>query len=116
MSARATARPMPLPAPVTRAILSTIASDLLRLRARPSNRRRRGSRQRLIATLALDLAAAGRQSRRRMSRSPPQASSPPGPSPLAYVARPQGKAGGKVLVLHAWWGLNDFIRGLCDRF
>ena len=51
-----------------------------------------------------------------MSRSPAQASSPPGPSPLAYVARPQGDAAGKVLVLHAWWGLNDFMRGLCDRF
>lgn len=37
------------------------------------------------------------------------------PPALTYVARPRGAVGGKVLVLHAWWGLNDFIRGLCDR-
>jgi carboxymethylenebutenolidase len=34
---------------------------------------------------------------------------------ITYVARPQGAVAGKVLVLHAWWGLNDFIRRLCDR-
>ena len=36
-------------------------------------------------------------------------------SPLVYIARPRGAAAGKVLVLHAWWGLNDFMRGFCDR-
>jgi carboxymethylenebutenolidase len=33
-----------------------------------------------------------------------------------YLAVPKkGNAPG-VLVLHAWWGLNDFFEGLCDRF
>ena len=32
-----------------------------------------------------------------------------------YLAIPEGGSGAGVLVLHAWWGLNDFIRGLCDR-
>jgi len=32
-----------------------------------------------------------------------------------YVARPQSGQGRGVLVLHAWWGLNQFCRGFCDR-
>lgn len=28
----------------------------------------------------------------------------------------QGKSNPAVIVLHAWWGLNDFIRGFCDKF
>lgn len=32
----------------------------------------------------------------------------------AYLSQPAGSVR-PVLVLHAWWGLNDFIRGLCDR-
>jgi len=32
-----------------------------------------------------------------------------------YVARPATAAGPGVLVLHAWWGLNPFLRGFCDR-
>ncbi len=32
-----------------------------------------------------------------------------------YLALPEGGAGPGVLVLHAWWGLNDFIRSFCDR-
>ena len=35
--------------------------------------------------------------------------------PSYYVARPRSGEGRGVLVLHAWWGLNPFIRGLCDR-
>lgn len=32
-----------------------------------------------------------------------------------YVARPAAGMGRGVLVLHAWWGLNPFLRGFCDR-
>ncbi len=32
-----------------------------------------------------------------------------------YVAVPQSGKGAGVLVLHAWWGLNDFFRDFCDR-
>ncbi len=32
-----------------------------------------------------------------------------------YLALPQEGAGAGLLVLHAWWGLNDFIREFCDR-
>jgi carboxymethylenebutenolidase len=36
--------------------------------------------------------------------------------PGSYLAEPAAPNGKGVLVLHAWWGLNDFIRSLCDRF
>ncbi len=32
-----------------------------------------------------------------------------------YLALPSNGAGPGVLVLHAWWGLNDFFKQLCDR-
>jgi carboxymethylenebutenolidase len=32
-----------------------------------------------------------------------------------YLAIPQAGKGPGVLVLHAWWGLNDFFREVCDR-
>lgn len=32
-----------------------------------------------------------------------------------YLAVPRSGKGAGVLVLHAWWGLNEFIRGVCDR-
>ncbi len=32
-----------------------------------------------------------------------------------YLVVPSGGTGPGVLVLHAWWGLNDFIKSLCDR-
>jgi carboxymethylenebutenolidase len=35
--------------------------------------------------------------------------------PEGYLATPPGGEGPGVLVLHAWWGLNDTIKALCDR-
>jgi len=32
-----------------------------------------------------------------------------------YLAIPQNGKGPGVLVLHAWWGLNDSLRRFCDR-
>jgi carboxymethylenebutenolidase len=35
--------------------------------------------------------------------------------PAGYLAVPRSGAGPGVLVLHAWWGLNDTIREICER-
>ena len=35
--------------------------------------------------------------------------------PDGYLALPESGRGSPVLVLHAWWGLNDTIRAYCDR-
>ena len=32
-----------------------------------------------------------------------------------YLALPTGGEGPGVLVLHAWWGLNDFFKDFCER-
>jgi carboxymethylenebutenolidase len=37
-----------------------------------------------------------------------------GSTAMAYVARPKTAAAGGILVLHEWWGLNDFIKGQAD--
>lgn len=39
----------------------------------------------------------------------------PQTQPDGYLAFPPTGKGSGVLVLHAWWGLNDTIRGFCDR-
>lgn len=36
-------------------------------------------------------------------------------SPGHYLAIPRRGSGPGVLVLHSWWGLNAFFRGVCDR-
>lgn len=38
-----------------------------------------------------------------------------GKSSEAYLALPKSAKGHGVLVLHAWWGLTEFFKGLCDR-
>ena len=38
-----------------------------------------------------------------------------GQSLRAYLARPDADEGVAVLVLHAWWGLNETFQGVCDR-
>ena len=35
--------------------------------------------------------------------------------PDGYLAVPPSGKGRPVLVLHAWWGLNDTMRAVCDR-
>jgi dienelactone hydrolase len=32
-----------------------------------------------------------------------------------YLASPTSHPVGGMLVLHAWWGLNEFLRSLCAR-
>jgi carboxymethylenebutenolidase len=32
-----------------------------------------------------------------------------------YLALPESRQGRGILVLHAWWGLNEFFKQLCDR-
>jgi carboxymethylenebutenolidase len=33
----------------------------------------------------------------------------------AYLAQPANASGPGILVLHAWWGLTDVFKGVCDR-
>jgi carboxymethylenebutenolidase len=35
--------------------------------------------------------------------------------PDGYLARPGASTAPGVLVLHAWWGLNDTVKAFCDR-
>jgi carboxymethylenebutenolidase len=37
------------------------------------------------------------------------------PQPQGFLARPPAGTGRGVLVLHAWWGLNDTIKDFCTR-
>lgn len=36
--------------------------------------------------------------------------------PIGYLALPVNGEGKAVLVLHAWWGLNETIQAICNRF
>ncbi|HET9751330.1 MAG TPA: dienelactone hydrolase family protein, partial [Myxococcales bacterium] len=33
----------------------------------------------------------------------------------AYVASPRGRARGAMLVIHEWWGLNDWVKHMADE-
>src|SRR5258708_4116601 len=33
----------------------------------------------------------------------------------AYLAKPKGKPAGAVLVIHEWWGLNDWVKHMADE-
>lgn len=39
-----------------------------------------------------------------------------GGTATGYLARPAGNAGKGVIVIQEWWGLNDNIKGIADRF
>ena len=39
----------------------------------------------------------------------------PKTQPQGFLAAPHSGQGGGVLVLHAWWGLNDTARAFCSR-
>jgi carboxymethylenebutenolidase len=41
---------------------------------------------------------------------------PDGKTSTAYVARPRGAPHGGLLVLHEWWGLNDWVKADADRY
>ncbi len=37
------------------------------------------------------------------------------PQPAGFLATPNGGSGPGLIVLHAWWGLNENVRALCLR-
>ena len=39
-----------------------------------------------------------------------------GKTSTAYVSRPKGAPHGGLLVLHEWWGLNDWVKADADRY
>ena len=41
---------------------------------------------------------------------------PSGSTASAYVARPKGTPHGGLLVLHEWWGLDDWVKTEADRY
>jgi carboxymethylenebutenolidase len=41
---------------------------------------------------------------------------PGGKSSTAYVTRPKGTPHGGLLLVHEWWGLNDWVKADADRY
>ena len=41
---------------------------------------------------------------------------PSGKTSTAYVARPKGAPRGGLLLVHEWWGLNDWVKSEADRY
>jgi len=41
---------------------------------------------------------------------------PGGKTSTAYVARPKGQPHGGLILLHEWWGLNDWVKSEADRW
>ena len=41
---------------------------------------------------------------------------PSGKTSTGYVARPKGSPHGGLLLVHEWWGLNDWVKSEADRF
>ena len=75
----------------------------------------RGAQLLSILLGSLALAAADAKAPAPKGRSV-ELSLPGGRTSTAYVARPRGAARGGLLLLHEWWGLDDWVRSEADRY
>jgi carboxymethylenebutenolidase len=75
----------------------------------------RGAQLLSILLGSLALAAADAKAPAPKGRSL-ELSLPDGKTSTAYVARPHGTARGGLLLLHEWWGLDDWVRSEADRY